>query len=135
MKTSLDTSVLSLTDEDITNFTSLNEFDKKIIQFLSNICKNSTLFVGASTTNDIGAESAIAGAGISFILVSKIITSINTAKRHESIVRIVTFHNISYSSVLATLKIENKSFLYLKDEVEPKAPEINNRDNGRNIFH
>ena len=41
---------------------------------------------------------------------------------------------MSYSTVLASLKVEHESYLSLKDEAEHKVLKINNRDNDRKVI-
>ena len=44
-------------------------------------------------------------------------------------------HNVRYSPGLGIFKIKHAAYLYVKDEVEPKVPKINNKDKNRKIIH
>ena len=134
MKLSLDPSMLHLTHERITNFSFLCDFDKKSIRCLPSICKNSIPIIEADASNNIEAKATFAGAHTSSILVSRLITSVNAEKHYSSIARVTNHLNMSYSTALATFKIEHEAFLSVKDETEPKVPNINERDNDLKII-
>jgi len=134
MKLSSDASVLRLTHEGITNFASLSDFDKKSIQLLPQICKNSIPAIVEDIPNNITAEVAIPGANVSSISVSRLITAVNAAKYYNSISRAMNPTNMNYANVLSTFKIEYEAYVSLKDEDEPKVPKINDKDHDRRII-
>ena len=134
IKLSSDASVLRVTHEEINNFTSMSDFDKKSIENLPSVCKNTIPATEADPTNSIAPEASVAGANVSSILVSRIITAFNAAKYYGSIARVMNPQNMAYSSVLATFKIEYEAYLSIKDEDDAKAPKINDKDNDRNII-
>ena len=85
MNLSWDASVLRLTHEHITYFSSLSDFDKKSIDDLPSICKNSVPDIEADATNKVTDEDSVARAHISSISVVRIITAINAANHYGSI--------------------------------------------------
>ena len=124
MKLSSDASVLRLTHEGITNFACLSYFDKKSIQCLTIICKNSTPDIDADVSNNIGAEGTIAGANTSSISVIRCVVAVISSKHYGSITRFITLHNVRYLILLTTFKTENASYLFVKYEAEPNVPKI-----------
>ena len=134
MKLSSDASVLRLTHEGITNFTSLSDFDKKSIQLLPQICKNGIAEILEDIPNNIAPEAAVPGANISSISVSRLITAVNAAKYYDSIARVMNPQNMNYANVLSTFKIEYEAYISLKGEDEPKVPKINDKDHDRRII-
>ena len=89
IKPSSDASVLRVTHESITNFASLSDFDKKIIENLPSICKNSISAIEADPTNSIAPEASVAGVNVSSISVSRLITAANATKHCGSIARVM----------------------------------------------
>ena len=134
MKLSSHASVLRLTHEGITNFTSLSDFDKKSIQLLRQICKNGIAEIHEDTPNNIAAEAAVPIANISSISVSRLITAVNAAKYYDSIAKVMNPQNMNYANVLSIFKIEYKAYISLKSEDEPKVPKINDKDHDRRII-
>ena len=134
VKFSSDAEVLHLTHEAIANLASTSEFDKKSIQCFPNIFKNSTHAIDACASNNVGAEAAVSGANTSYISVTRLITAVNAAKCHGSIEKFMNPHNISYSIVLATSKVEHEVCLSVKDEAKCNAPKINDRDNDHKVI-
>ena len=43
-------------------------------------------------------------------------------------------HNMSYSILLVTFKVENETYLSVKDDAEHKVPKINDRDNDHKVI-
>ena len=134
MKLSLDASVLRLTHEGITNFTCLSDFDKKSIQDLPNIYKKSIPVIYACASNNIGAEAAVSGANISYILVSRLATAVNTAKHYGFIARVMNPQNMKFLTVLATFKVYHEACVSEKYEDDTKVPKINDMDNDCNVI-
>ena len=134
MNLSSDALVLRLTHECFTNFVSMSDFYKKNIEWLSRIHKKITPIIDSGNANNITAEATVTGARMSSILVSRLITVVNSAKHYSSIDRSASPHNMSYSSVSANFKIEHEDCFSTRDEVEPKAPKTNNRRNDWKII-
>ena len=111
-------SVLCLTNEGITNFASLSDFDKKNIENFPTICKSSILAIEEDASNSIADESSFAGANISSISVSRLVTAANTAKDHRSIDRVINPQNTGHESVLTTFKIEHEVCLSIRDDCD-----------------
>ena len=80
IKISSDASVLRVAHEGITNFASLSDFDKKSIENLPSVCKNSVPVIEADPTNSITPEASVTGANVSSILISRLVTAANAAK-------------------------------------------------------
>ena len=77
---SSDASVLRVTHEVITNFASLSDFDKKSIENLPSVRKNSIPAIKANHTNSIASEASVAGANFSSISVNRLVTAVNAVK-------------------------------------------------------
>ena len=134
MNLSSDALVLRMTHEVITNFASLYELDKKSMKFLPNICEISIPTIDVHASNNIGFEAAVSGGNVSSISVSRLDAAVNASKYCGSIERVMRNHNMIYSTVLSTFKIDHEAGLYAKDEAEPKVPIINDRDKDRKII-
>ena len=65
--------MIHLNDEGITNFASLSDFDKKSIEKLHNIWKNSIPTTEEDATNKISAKASVARVSVSSISVMQII--------------------------------------------------------------
>ena len=89
MKISSDASFLRQTHEGITKFASMSDFDKKSIQEFPNTCNNSMPTIDADAFNNIGAESAVSGANMSSISVSRRVAAVNAAKHCGAIARVM----------------------------------------------
>ena len=87
IKLSSDTSVLRLTHEGNTSFTSLSDLNTKSVETLPIVCKNRILAIEADPSNSIEADDSVHGASISSILVSRPITVFNAEKCYSSIAR------------------------------------------------
>ena len=127
--------MLSVTHERITHFTSLSDFDKKSIQWFRKLCKNNIPSIDAYSASNILAEDSITGARISSISVSRLIAADHAAKCYSTIARGMIPQKIIYPSALAIFKIEYEVCLSIEDEIEPKVPKINDRDNDRKMIH
>ena len=133
MKFSSDASVLRLTHEDVTNFESLPDFDKKNIENFPSNCKNIISTIEANDSNSIAAKASVDGARISSKSVRRLITAVNAEKRHGSIPRATDPQNVDCASVLATFKINQEACLCIKDHDESKVPKMNDKGNNRNV--
>jgi hypothetical protein len=133
IKLSSDASVFRFTHEGITNFVSLSDFDKKSIENLPSVCKNSIPAIEADPTNSIAPEASVVGANVSSISVSRLITATNAAKYYGSIAWTMNTQNMAYSSVLVTFKIEYEAYLSIKDDDDAKVPKINDKYHDRNV--
>lgn len=134
MKLSSDAAVNRILHEGITNFGSLSDFDKKSIQYLPGICKNSIPQVAADRANNVAAEGAVNGANISSISVRRLITAVHAAEYYNSIDREMNPQNMHYENVLSNFKIEWESYSSLRTEDEPKVPKVNDKDHDRRII-
>ena len=134
MNLSSDDSVLCLTHEGITNFTSLSDFDKKRIKNLPGVYKNRIPVIEADAINRIASETFVFGASVSSTLVISPFIAVNSAKYYGSISRVMNPQNIASTSVLAKIKIEYEAYLSVKDEDHSKVSKFNDRDNDRKII-
>ena len=134
MTLSLDASVLRLTHEGVTNFACLSDFDKKSIENLPRVHKNSIPDTESDATNRISAEVSFAGVNVSLISTSRLITSFNADNHYSSIARVTTPQNIGYASVLETFKIEHEACVSVKDDYDSKVPNANDKENYRKII-
>ena len=89
IKFSSDSSALRVTHESITNFVWLSDFDKKSIDNLSSVYKNSVPVIEVDPTNSIASEASFSGANASSMSVSRIITVVNATKHHWLIARVM----------------------------------------------
>ena len=127
MKLSSHASALRIAHEGITNFASLYDFDKKNIQNLTRVCKNSIPAIETDATNSIAAEDSVFGPSISSTSVSRFIVAIKSSKHYSSISRVMNLQKIGYASVLVTFKVEHEAYLSIKDDDDSKVPKINDR--------
>ncbi len=134
MKLSSDAAVLRITYEGITNWVSLTDFDKKSIQSLPTICRQTIPAVTADPVNGIGAEAEVPGANISTISVQRLIIAVQAATYYTSIDRTIDVGMMNYANVLVNFKVEWEAYQMLRDEDEPKVPKVNDRDNDRKII-
>ena len=96
IKLSSDALVIRVTHEGITNFASLSDFDKKSIENLHSVYKNRIPAIEADPTNSIASEASVAGANVSSISVSRLITALNAVKYHGSIAMAMNPQNMAY---------------------------------------
>ena len=129
IKLSSDSAVTRITYEGTTTFQSLKDFDKKVIQSLTSICKERISAITADAATGIANEIEIPDANISLISVQQLIVAANTAKYYTSIVQIMSTANIHYGNTLASFKIEWEAYVALKAEGAPKVPAIRDQDN------
>ena len=134
MKLTSDSSVTRITYEGITTFNSLLDFDKKSIESLSTICKESIPAVVADPAAGIAAEAEVRGANISSIAIRRLIVAANAAKYYDSISRTMDATNMHYTNVLSKFKIEWDSYESLRDQDEPDVPLVMDKDADRKII-
>ncbi len=133
-KLTSDRAVNRILYEGITTYDSLLDFDRKAIQSLPSVCKETIPAIAADPATNTGAEPEVPGANISSISVQRLIVAVNAAKYYNSIGRAMTAQNMHYTSVLSQFKIEQEAYASLKDEDEPKVPKINDSDSDRKII-
>lgn len=134
MKLTSDRAVTRITYEGITNYDSLLDFDKKAIQGIPSICKETIPAIPEDVPNNIVAEVEVPGANVSSISVQRLIVAVNAAKYYNAIGRAMSAQNMHYVNVLSDFKVEYESYTNLKDEDEPKVPKINDADSDRKII-
>ena len=100
---------------------------------MPSVCKSIIPDVEADGSDSIVAEASVTGSRIISILVSRLVTDFNTSKRRRSIARAMNPHNLGYTSVLETFKIEHEDCLSAKDDDDSKALNVINKDNNRKI--
>ena len=120
--------------EGITNYESLKDFDKKAIQNLPSVCKETIPAIAEDENADVLAEPEVPGANISSISVQRLIVAMNAAKYYAAIGRGMTAQNMHYVNVLSNFKVEYEAYINLKEEDEPKVPKINDRDSDRKVI-
>ena len=135
MKLSSDSAVNRILHEGITNFESFADFDKKSIERLPSVCKESIDEIEEDDDNGIEYEAAVNGATISSISVRRLIVAVQAAKYYELIGRTMGTGNMHYMNVLKNFKMEYDSYIELKNADEPSIPKVNDRDNDRKITH
>ena len=79
MKLTSDRAVVRITYEGIMTYESLLDFDRKAIQGLPSICKETIPAIPADAANGIAAEAEVPGANISSISVQRLIVAVNAA--------------------------------------------------------
>ena len=134
IKLSSDAAVTRVTHEGITNFESLLDFDKKSLQLLPSICKETVLAIQADPANNVSAEPQVAGANISAISVQRLIIASYAVSYYHSISRAMTPANMHYTNVLMAFKVEWEAYQVVLDKDEPKVPKISDRDGDRKII-
>ena len=100
--------------EGITNYESLKDFDKKAIQNLPSVCKETIPAIAEDENADVLAEPEVPGANISSISVQRLIVAMNAAKYYAAIGRGMTAQNMHYVNVLSNFKVEYEAYLNLK---------------------
>ena len=133
-KLTSDRAVTRILYEGITNYESLLDFDRKAIQGLPSVCKETIPAIAGDPTTNAGAEPEVPGANISSISVQRLIVAVNATKYYDSIGRAMTAQNMHYTNVLSLFKVEYEAYASLKDEDEPKVPKINDSDSDRKII-
>ena len=121
-KLSSDAAVLRITYEGITNFKSLDDFDKNSIESLHLICKRKIPEIVEDVAAGITAEPEVLRAKISSILVQRLIVASNTVKYYTSIGRYMTSASMRYDRVLSSFKVEFES------------PSIKDKDGDRHVI-
>ena len=116
------------------DFNSLHDFDKKSIQNLPTVCKESIPAIAEDRANNIAAEAPVNGANISSISVRRLIVSVQAAWYYKLIGRVMNTINIHYDNVLVSLKVEYESYAVLKELDAPKYPLILDRDGDRKVI-
>jgi hypothetical protein len=134
MKLSSDASVLRLTYEGITNYESLLDFDKKSIQSLPSVCKESIPAINADGQAGIAEEPAVPGANISTISTRRLIVAMNAVKYYTSINRTINPACMHHINVLTPFKLEWDEFESMKSQDDPDVPSINDKDNERKVI-
>ena len=84
----------------MTNFSSLQDFDKKSIEYLLSIYEERIPSVTADPANGISEELEIVVANVSSISIRRLIVDFNTVKFCVSVGRTMTNANIHYTNVL-----------------------------------
>ena len=134
MKLSSDAAVLRLLQEGLTNFDSLTDFDKKSLERLPSVCKETIPAIAADLPNGIAAENQIPGANISSISVQRLIVAMHAAEYYTAINRSMTSANMHYANVLKSFKIEWDTYKDLRDQDEPSVPLVSEKDGDRKII-
>ena len=129
-----DAAVLRITHEGITNYDSLLDFDKKIIQILPSTCKEKTPAIASYRANGIAVEPEIPGVNISTISVQRLITSYRAVNYYAPIRRAINGNNMHYQNVLINFKLEYEEFCDLKNHNESSVPKMNDRDGYRKVI-
>ncbi len=134
MKLSSDAAVTRLTYEGITDYRSLTDFDKKSLQSLPSICKETIPAIAKDHNNGIEAEAEVPGANLGSICVRRLIVAMNAAKYYTSINRAMNATNMHYTNVLSHFQLEWDDFDSLQDQDDPTVPSINDKDNDRKVI-
>ena len=120
--------------EGLMDFNSLHDFDKKSIQNLPTVCKESIPAIAEDQANNIAAEAPVNGANISSISVRRLIVAVQAAWYYRLIRRVMNTSNMHYDNVLVNFKVEYESYAALKDLDAPKCPLILDRDGDRKVI-
>ena len=104
MKLSSDAAVLRLLQEGLTIFDSLTDFDKKSLEQLPSVCKETIPAIATDVPNGIAAENEIAGANISSISVR----SMTTANMHYAnvLLRILKLNGIPIKTFVIKMHLQ-----------------------------
>ena len=134
IKLSSDAAVLRITKEGITGWDSLVDFDKKSIERLPAICKDTIPAIAVDVANGIAAEQEVPGANISSIATRRLITAVHAAEYYTSIGRTMNSISMHYTNVLKDFKIEWDTYQDLRDQDEPDVPLVVDKDGDRRII-
>ena len=110
MKLNSDAAVTRITYEGITNYDSLQDFDKSSIESLPKTCINTIPAIPEDLAAGIAAEPEVVGANISTISVRRLIVASNAANYYKSIGRTMTAANMHYGNILSNFKVEWESY-------------------------
>ena len=103
IKLSSEAVVTRIIYEGITNYHSLEDFDKKLIERLPATCKVTILAITEDLGAGISAKPEILGASVFSISVRHLVVASNAVKYYISIGRAMNVHNMQYSNVLSEL--------------------------------
>ena len=134
MRLSSDASVNRVIHEEITDFTSLIDFDKDTILHLPKVCKEPIAAIQADPANNIPATTAVPGANVSSITVQRLLVACRAAKYYDSIDRVMSTGSMHYTNILSNFKIEYEAYEALKKKDAPEVPKINDKDGDRKII-
>lgn len=134
MKLSSDSSVLRITYEGLTNFTSFLDFDRDSIESLSKACSRQIDAIAADAVNGIAAENAVPAANISTISIRRLVVATNAVRFYTSIDRVPDFDNMHYVNVLSDFKIDYDAYMLLKKQDSPDAPLVSDKDKEKRII-
>ena len=133
-KLSSDATVLRITYEGITNFKSLDDFDKSSIKSLPRIRKGKIPEIEEDVTGGITAEAEILVDNVSSISVRRLIVAAEASKYYTSIRREMNTVSMHYDKGLSGFKVEYKSYKDLKREDTPNAPSIQDKDGDKRVI-
>ena len=134
MKLSSDAAVHRICKEGITTFDSLTDFDKKSLERLPSVCKESIAAIVEDLPNGIAAEIAVPGANISSISVQRLIVAMHAAEYYTAIDRNMSVPNFHYTNVLKNFKLEWDTYQDLRKQDEPTVPLVTDKDGDRKII-
>ena len=134
MKLSSDAAVHRICKEGITTFDSLTDFDKKSLERLPSVCKESIAAIVEDLPNGIAAEIAVPGANISSISVQRLIVAMHAAEYYAAIDRSMSVVNFHYTNILKNFKLEWDTYQDLRKQDEPTVPLVTDKDGDRKII-
>ena len=134
MKLSSDSAVHRICKEGITTFDSLTNFDKKSLERLPSVCKETITAITEDIPNGIAQENAVPGANISSISVQRLIVTMHAAEYYTVIDRSMYVANFHYMNILKNFKVEWDTYQDLRKQDEPTVPLVTNKDGDRKII-
>ena len=134
IKLASDAAVLRMTCEGVTDYASLNDFDRESIEALSKACSKTIPAVAEDIANGIAAENEVPGANISSISIRRLVVAMYAAKYYTSIGRTLSAANMHYTNVLTGFKTDYEAYILLKKQDEPDPPVVNDKDKEKKII-
>lgn len=134
IKLSSDNSVSCLVAKGFNNYKALLDFDKKSLQSLPATCKEPTSAITADATAGISAQASVANATITLILVQRLIVTMNAVKYYSSINRTMNLQSMHWLNVLTNFQLEWLTYESLKDQDDPKALFIVDKDSNCKVI-
>ena len=128
------TAVVCITYEGVTNFSSLTNFDKKIIEYLPTTHKQKIRAITNDPAAGITALLGIPVANTSLIVIFRLMMEVQAVKYYNSTIRTMNAINMHYKNVSSKFNIQWDTYDELKKEDDTYVPVINDNDNDRKLI-
>jgi len=117
-----DAAVTRITYEGITDYESLSDFDKDIIDSLPRSCSRALIAVVEDLPNGIAAEPAVVEGNISTISVHRLVVAANAVRYYRDVNRTPDAVCMHYNNVLSDFKTDYEAYCMLKKQDHPDIP-------------